>query len=117
MSDLLAKIIERYELDKPILMKDKLDIICDDDNHSNSRIILDTIPTETSEQAFQRILAEKLEYFVPGSAHALLGEKEDKKSETWWGLFGDYSEDTFEESKQDNFPEQRQKAKRKLIKY
>ena len=49
MSDLLAKIIERYELDKPILMKDKLDIICDDKNHSNSRIILDTIPTETSE--------------------------------------------------------------------
>ena len=29
MNDLLCKIIERYELDKPILMSDKLDIIWD----------------------------------------------------------------------------------------
>ena len=94
MSDLLAKIIDRYELDKPILMKDKLDIICDDNNHSNSRIILDTIPSETSEQAFQRILAEKLEFFVPGSAHALVEEKE--KSTGGWGLFGEPSDDTID---------------------
>lgn len=29
MNDLLLKILERYELDKPILMSDKLDIIWD----------------------------------------------------------------------------------------
>ena len=106
MSDLLAKIIERYELDKPILMKDKLDIICDDNNHSNSRIILDTIPTETSEQAFQRILAEKLEYFVPGSAHALLDKAEIESKTGGWGLFGEPSGDTLEGfiTPLDNFP-------------
>ena len=106
MSDLLARIIERYELDKPILMKDKLDIICDDNNHTNSRIILDTIPTETSEQAFQRILAEKLEFFVPGSAQALL-DKEDKESKAGgWGMFGEPSGDTLEGfiTPLDNFP-------------
>ena len=69
-------------------MKDKLDVICDDRNHSNSRIILDTIPTETSEQAFERILAEKLEPFVPGSA-AFIPSKEDKESKVGgWGMFG-----------------------------
>ena len=29
MNDLLLKILERYEVDKPILMADKLDIIWD----------------------------------------------------------------------------------------
>ena len=29
MNDLLVKILHRYELDKPILMQDKLDIIWD----------------------------------------------------------------------------------------
>lgn len=29
MNDLLVKILQRYELDKPILMQDKLDIIWD----------------------------------------------------------------------------------------
>lgn len=29
MNDTLLKIIERYELDKPIMMSDKLDIIWD----------------------------------------------------------------------------------------
>ena len=35
MNDLLLKILERYELDKPILMSDKLDIIWDKSRKPN----------------------------------------------------------------------------------
>ena len=43
MNDVLVKILERYELDKPILMQDKLDIIWDKqkktvNNSRNSKV-------------------------------------------------------------------------------
>ena len=37
MNDKLVRILERYELDKPILMSDKLDIIWDKNEKSKAR--------------------------------------------------------------------------------
>ena len=37
MNEKLIKILERYELDKPILMQDKLDIIWDKPERSNDK--------------------------------------------------------------------------------
>ena len=37
MNDLLVKILERYELDKPILIHDKIDIIWHDDRQNKEK--------------------------------------------------------------------------------
>ena len=57
MNDLLVKILERYELDKPILIHDKIDIIWNDermpqDNSAQPK------PKLTADEEFQRVLAE-----------------------------------------------------------
>ena len=41
MNDLLVKILHRYELDKPILMQDKLDIIWDKSKYKRPQKIQD----------------------------------------------------------------------------
>ena len=57
MNDLLLKILERYELDKPILMTDKLDIIWDKSKSkkdANKKVYIEVDP----EAEYQRILME-----------------------------------------------------------
>ena len=55
MNDMLLKILERYELDKPILMADKLDIIWDKskpkDNKSNQK-------AKDPDAAYQKMLRD-----------------------------------------------------------
>ena len=51
MNNKLIKILERYELDKPILMSDKLDIIWDKNSHSaEKRQTRSKKPAETIEE-------------------------------------------------------------------
>ena len=55
MNDYLVKILKRYELDKPILMRDKLDIIWD-----KRKEVMKVAPTQnlTAEEEYERKLRE-----------------------------------------------------------
>mmetsp|Transcript_19114 Transcript_19114/g.22539 ORF Transcript_19114/g.22539 Transcript_19114/m.22539 type:complete len:107 (-) Transcript_19114:761-1081(-) len=55
MNDLLIKILQRYELDKPILMRDKLDIIWD---KKPARKAPPVEPVLSPEQEFDKVLKE-----------------------------------------------------------
>ena len=58
MNDLLLKILERYELDKPILMADKLDIIWDKTSKKLGDSTDDKKKREDPEAEFDRVLVE-----------------------------------------------------------
>ena len=55
MNDLLIKILQRYELDKPILMRDKLDIIWD---KGPPRKVPEPEPQLSPEEEFEKVLNE-----------------------------------------------------------
>lgn len=55
MNDILVKILQRYELDKPILMRDKLDIIWD---KREAEPVPEPVIVETAEEEFDRVLKE-----------------------------------------------------------
>ena len=59
MNDLLLKILERYELDKPILMSDKLDIIWDKrpKNSGDDKALRKSIDPDIE---YQKILKESV---------------------------------------------------------
>ena len=51
MNNKLVRILERYELDKPILMSDKLDIIWDKNSNSEEKCkVKEKKPPETIEE-------------------------------------------------------------------
>ena len=52
MNDVLNKILERYELDKPILMRDKLDIIWDKKKVKDQGFSPDKKPELSPEEEF-----------------------------------------------------------------
>ena len=55
MNGLLCKILQRYELDKPILMRDKLDMIWDKRKPEPTP---EPVIVETAEEEYARILKE-----------------------------------------------------------
>ena len=57
MNDTLLKIIERYELDKPIMMSDKLDIIWDK-SEPIQELVQDEQAEEDPEVIYERLLKE-----------------------------------------------------------
>ena len=58
MNDVLVKILKRYELDKPILMQDKLDMIWD---KSEKKVVAPKAVVElTPEEAYENLLKETM---------------------------------------------------------
>ena len=55
MNEVLVRILERYELDKPILMRDKLDMIWE---KREPEPIPEPVIVETAEEEYARILKE-----------------------------------------------------------
>ena len=73
MNNMLLKILERYELDKPILMSDKLDIIWDKSKKKDDgakKVFIEVDP----EAEFERILRESTM-----TAEEAFREKEEAK--------------------------------------
>ena len=60
MNDTLVRILERYELDKPILMQDKLDIIWDKSAKRKKPEAMPEKELETPEEEFARTVKESL---------------------------------------------------------
>ena len=55
MNDVLVKILQRYDLDKPILMQDKLDIIWDKRKPSPKK---EPVIVESLEENYARVLRD-----------------------------------------------------------
>ena len=55
MNDVLIKFLKRYELDKPILMRDKLDTIWD---KRKPEPLPEPVVVENAEEEFERVLKE-----------------------------------------------------------
>lgn len=60
MNDTLLKIIERYELDKPIMMSDKLDIIWDKSQPTKDQNKDENSSDEDPEAVYERVLRETM---------------------------------------------------------